>query len=151
MVTRDVPDRAIVAGNPARVIRIMDSEELKIESARNPNLRRTQTKDIPQNLLAPSEYPFVFGGRLSKLAANAANGGACFRRSPAIPPDARGPRGVRFFLPETHQGDDYGRLRKQVDPDRVDAGLGGAGFHDRSRGNLAGSALIARDMAGGAE
>ncbi|MGI5907668.1 MAG: acyltransferase [Christensenellales bacterium] len=34
VVTRDVPDRAIVAGNPARVIRIMDSEELKIESAR---------------------------------------------------------------------------------------------------------------------
>jgi len=29
VVTRDVPDRAIVAGNPARVIRIMDSEELK--------------------------------------------------------------------------------------------------------------------------
>ncbi len=31
VVTKDVPDRAIVAGNPARVIRIMDSEELAIE------------------------------------------------------------------------------------------------------------------------
>lgn len=31
VVTRDVPDRAVVAGNPARVIRIMDSEELKVE------------------------------------------------------------------------------------------------------------------------